>query len=323
MWYSTIYRNVPLPNNAGGLAACFGVTSCTLRNFAIDSDARSRASVDGAGGSMDTTGTNWVADNIWGQHTESGIWASGTGGTYSNSRNLSMWADGCNINNVSLTGTEGNNLTVTNLFVRGTGDDALAINSVNNNGSQTYTPMANAHLFNNTTVGAWGGYGLAIYGGGGHMIENNYVHDTARFVGLGVTKFGTNGSDLTSSTVTGNLVVRGGGNGFSQQQPGMMIGNGGNGQSTGTIENVMISNNIVRDALYNGVAFSTSTGITFGNNLIDTPGLDGIVISPSFYPAPTGSATISDNTVTGLKAGESAFINMSTGFTATLSGNSW
>ena len=30
---------------------------------------------------MDTTGTNWVADGMWNQHTESGFWASGTGGT--------------------------------------------------------------------------------------------------------------------------------------------------------------------------------------------------------------------------------------------------
>jgi Right handed beta helix region len=323
MWYSTIYRNVPLPNNAGGLAALFSVTSCTLRDFAIDSDARSRASVDGAGGSMDTTGTNWVAENIWGQHTESGIWASGTGGTYQNSRNLSMWADGCNINNVSLNGTEGNNLTVMNLFIRGTGDDALAINSVDNNGSQTYTPMANAHVSNNTTVGAWGGYGLAIYGGGGHLVENNYVRDTARFTGLGVTKFGANGSDLTSGTVTGNLVLRAGGNGFTQQQAALFIGNGGNGQGTGTVENVTISDNVVRDALYFGVTFSTSTGILLENTVIDAPGLDGIVIAPPFFPAPTGSATISDNTVTGLNPGQSAFANMSSGFTATLSGNSW
>jgi hypothetical protein len=322
MWYSTIYRDVPLPN-ANGLAACFSVTSCTLRNFAIDSDARSRATADGAGGSMDTTGTNWVADNIWGQHTESGIWASGTGGTYENSRNLSMWADGCNINNVSLTGTEGSNLTVTNLFVRGTGDDALAINSVNNNGGPAYTPMANAHVFNNTTVGAWGGYGLAIYGGGGHVIENNYVHDTARFVGLGVTKFGTNGSDLTSATVTGNLVLRGGGNGYMQQQAGLFIGNGGNGQGVGTVENVTISNNVIRDALYYGVTFSTSTGIVLENTVIDAPGLDGIIIAPAFFPAPTGSATISNNTLMGLNQGQSAFVNMSSGFTATLSGNSW
>ncbi len=129
MWYSTIYRDVPLPNNVG-LAAVFSVTSCTLRNFHIDSNATSRGTNDGDGGAMDTTGTNWVADSMWNQHVESSIWASGAGGTVKNSRFTSIWADGCNLNNVALTGTVGNNLTATNNFIRGTGDDGMAINSV-------------------------------------------------------------------------------------------------------------------------------------------------------------------------------------------------
>jgi hypothetical protein len=322
MWYSKIYRNVPLPNQYG-LAAVFSVTSCTVRDFAVDSNALSRATVDGGGGAMDTTGTNWVADGIWTQHTESGFWASGTGGTVQNCRLTAIFADGCNINNVSLTGTVGSNITVKNNFVRGTGDDGIAINSVNYNGTQQYTPMSNIHIVNNTSIAPWGGKGVAIYGGGGHLVANNYVSDTARYIGLGVGKFGANGSDLTSGTVTGNVVVRAGGNGYSQQQAGMQIGNGGDGQSTGTVENVIVSNNTIRDALYYGVTFSTSSGITFENNTIDSPGLDGIVISTQFFPAPTGSATISDNMVNGVPAGKVAFVNNSSGFTATLSGNNF
>ncbi len=70
MWYSRVYRNLPLPNSVA-LGAIFNLDSCTVRNFALDSNALSRASVDGAGGGMDTTGTNWLADGIWTQHTES------------------------------------------------------------------------------------------------------------------------------------------------------------------------------------------------------------------------------------------------------------
>jgi alpha-1,3-glucanase-like protein len=322
MWYSTVYRNVPLPNTVG-LAATFSVTSCTVRNFATDANAISRASVDGAGGAMDTTGTNWVADSIWTQHSESGFWASGTGGVVENCRLTSIWADGCNLNNVSLTGTQGSNLTAKNNFVRGTGDDAIAINSVDYNGNQHYTPMANVTVMNNTSIAPWGGKGVAIYGGSGHMVSNNYMSDTARYIGLGVGKFGVNGSDLTSGTVTGNVVVRCGGNAYVQGQPALHIGNGGDGQGVGTVANVHVVGNTVIDSLYNGVGFSTSTGILFQGNTVTSPGLNGIVISPPFYPAPTGSATISDNTVTGLKPGSSAFLNMSTGYAATLSGNSW
>ena len=227
---------------------------------------------------------------------------------------------------MSLTGTEGNNLTGENNFVRGTGDDCIAINSVNYNGSQMYTPMANIQLLNNTSVGPWGGKGVAIYGGGGHLVKNNYVHDTVRYIGLGIGKFGVNGSDLTSGTVTGNLVVRGGGNYGNpqvQQQPAMHIGNGGDGQGVGNVGGVTVSNNTIRDSLYDAVGFSTSNNITFENNVIDSPGYNGIVISPPFYPAPTGSASLTGNMVSGVPSGDMPFINMSSGYTVMLSGNNF
>src|SRR6202007_285088 len=50
---------------------------------------------------------------------------------------------------------------------------------------------------------------------------------------------------------------------------------------------------------------------------------NGIVISPPFYPAPTGSATITGNAVTGLRSGATPYANNSSGFTASVSGNSW
>jgi Right handed beta helix region len=322
-WYSRIYRSVPLPNSTP-LAAVFSVTSCHVSHFAIDSNALSRASVDGAGGAMDTTGTNWSADGIWTQHTESGFWASGSGGIVENCRLTSIWADGCNLNNVSLTGTTGTNLTARNNFVRGTGDDAIAINSVDYNGAQEYTPMANITIENNTSIAPWGGKGVAIYGGSGHLVQNNYMSDTARYIGLGVGKFGVNGSNLVSATVTGNDVERCGGNAYMQGQPALHIGNGGDGQGVGIVENATVTNNLVRGALYNGVGFSTSNGIVFADNTIASPGLGGVVISPPFYPAPTGSATLTGNVVTGLLPGQVAFQNLSDGgYTVAQSGNSW
>lgn len=322
MWYSNIYRDVPLPNNTP-LAAVFSVTSCTVQNFHIDTNATSRATVDGDGGAMDTTGNNWVANGMWIQHTESGFWASGSGGTVENSRVTATWADGINLNNVSLTGTTGDNLTATNNFVRGTGDDAMAINSVNYNGSTYYTPMSNVTLTNNTLIAPWGGKGIGIYGGSGHHVENNYISDTARYIGLGAGRFGVNGNDLLSATVSGNVIVRSGGNAYDQGQPALHVGNGGDGQNTGTVNDVTVTGNTVIDSVYDAVGFSTSTNTTFQNNTITSPWRDGIVISPPFYPAPTGSATITGNTVTGLGSGMSAFLNDSSGFTATVSGNSW
>ena len=317
MWYSRIYRNMPLPNG-NPLGAIFNVTSCTVRNFALDANAPSRAVVDGCGGAMDTSGNNWLADSIWTQHTMSGFWASGNGGRVQNCRLTSIWADGCNLNNVSLGNTIGNNLTSSNNFIRGTGDDAHAINSVNyndNNGTRYYyTPMSNIRVVNNTSIAPWGGKGQAIYGGAGHLVANNLICDTARYIGLGVGKFGANGSDLESATVVGNMVLRSGGNGYQQQQPAMMIGNGGDGQNAGTVANAYCASNTIQNSLFSAVAFSTSTNIVFQRNTIIAPGQDGITVGPNFFEAMTGTGILNSNLVTGLNPGRAAFANFSSNY---------
>jgi hypothetical protein len=326
MWYSTVYRDVPVPNSTP-LAALFSVTSCTVQNFHIDANAVSRSTVGGDGGAMDTTGTNWVANGIWSQHTMSGFWASGTGGLVENSRLTSIWADGINLNNVSLNADTGNNLTATNNFIRGTGDDAMAINSVdyNTNGSTTtyYNPMSAITFDHNTAIAPWGGKGIGIYGGSGHQVTNNYISDTARYIGLGAGRFGVNGNDLLSATVFNNTVVRSGGNAYSQGQPALHIGNGGDGQNTGIVDHVTVTGNTVANSLYDAVGFSTSTNTVLQNNTITSPGRNGIVIAPPFYPAPTGSATITGNSITGLPYGTYPFRNNSSGFTATVTNNNW
>ena len=193
-WYSEVYRDVPLPNNVG-LGSLFQCYSCSLQSFHIDTDSLSRATVDGGGGAEDTTGTNWSIENMWVQHVESSLWASGSGGTAENNLFTVIFADGCNLNNVSLTGTSGSNLTATNNFIRGTGDDGMAINSVAYNGSQTYTAMSDITMTHNTVIAPWGGKGIGIYGGSGHHVEDNYLADTARYIGLGVGRFGVNRSE--------------------------------------------------------------------------------------------------------------------------------
>ncbi|MGC3956573.1 MAG: carbohydrate-binding protein [Verrucomicrobiota bacterium] len=314
MWYSTIYRDVPLPNDSP-LGAVFTMTSCTVRNFAVDANAPSRAVVDGCGGSMDITGNYWLAEGIWTQHTMSGFWASGVGGMVRNCRLISIWADGCNLNNVAASGSVGNFLTASNNFVRGTGDDAMAINSVNYNeinGVYTYyLPMQNTTFINNTTIGAWGGKGLAIYGGRGHLVKDNYTSDTARYIGLGVGKFGVNGSDLLSATVVGNVIVRSGGNGFQQQQQAMMIGNDGDGQGVGSVVNAYCASNTIVDSVFAAVGLSTSSNIVFQHNTIINPGREGIVVGMYALRPGLGNAIVYSNSFTGLNPGFATISNNS------------
>jgi len=315
MWYSTIYRDVPLPNSTP-LAAAFSVTSCRMEDLYIDSNALSRAEVDGGGGAMDTTGTNWLARGMWNQHVESGCWVSGVGGTVEDSRFTSIWADGCNINNVSLNASVGINLTERNNFFRGTGDDGLAINSVdyntNSDGSNTYyTAMSNAIVTNNTVIAPWGGKGIALYGGSGHHVQNNYISDTARFIGLGIGRFGVNGSDVHTSTVSNNVVVRSGGNAYNQGQPAMQVGNGGddlgwngggqwfrytvNVATTGTytVSFMVASPSGVTDAFH--LANSTGTNLSGSVNIPATGGWETWTTVTATVTLPAGQQVLTLN----------------------------
>jgi hypothetical protein len=311
-WYSTIYRFTPA-NNQQIIANIIDATSCTLANVCLDCNSWSRAGNinDGA---VDFSGTNWVVTNVWIQHVTSSFWCAGVNGLAVNCRTLSTWADGGNFNNVQSDNGIGMNLVYSNNFVRGTGDDAMAINSVhyNVNGSTTnyYTTMSNITYVNNTAIDPWGGKGIGLYGGVNDLVANNLLCDSARYLGLGVTRFGVNGSDLLSAIVTNNTLLRCGGNGYNQQQQGMMIGNGGDGQSAGTVENAYVASNLIIDALYDAVGFSTSTNIVFESNSIVNPGLDGVAIGPpDLGSGVAGSAVFNYNTLTGLSSGRSGFVN--------------
>jgi len=179
-------------------------------------------------------------------------------------------------------------------------------------------------MTHNTIIAPWGGKGIGVYGGSGHMVEDNFMSDTARYIGLGVGRFGVNGSDMTGATVSGNYVVRSGGNAYNQGQPALHVGNGGDGQNTGVVANAVVTGNTVINSVYDGIAFSTSTGTNLSDNQVISPWRNGITISPPFYPATSGNATLTGNSVTGLGSGFTAFANDSNGaFTATATNNSW
>ncbi len=318
-WYSTLYRVTP-SGNSQGVANIITTTSSTLRNVSLDCNGNNRAG-NNNNGAVNFSGNNWLVDNVWIQHVTSAFWCAGVGGAAQNCRVLSVWSDGGNFNNVQSANGIGMNLTYSNNFVRGTGDDAMAINSVNYNvnGSTTtyYTMMSNITYINNTAIGAWGGKGIGIYGGINDVVTNNLLRDTARYIGLGVGKFGVNGSALVSATVMGNTVLRCGGNGYSQQQPAMMMGNGGDGQSSGTVANAYCASNTIIDSLYCGVGFTAGTNIVFQYNAVINPGQDGITVGGgSLGTGIIGNAIINSNTVTGLDPGYVALTNRAPSFAA-------
>jgi parallel beta-helix repeat protein len=172
-------------------------------------------------------------------------------------------------------------------------------------------------------IAVWDAHGIGVYGGGGVVVQNNYISDTSRFTSLSVGQFSANGSHLTSATVSGNTIVRSGGNVYNQAQPALRVGIDAPGQQVGDVANATVTGNTIINSMYDGVGISSSNATKLTNNTITSPWRNGIVISPPNLPAPSGSATITGNTVTGLRSGASAYLKNSTGFSATVSNNSW
>ncbi len=294
-WYSTLYTNPTLPSGASGIITHATSNSCTVRNLHIDGNARDNSySTGGNSSGFSMRGNNWVVDNIWIQHHE-GFWAAGTNGLIENCRITNAWADGININSVN-SGAVGNQLTVQNNFVRGSGDDAIAINSVANSTSDN---MQNPKVINNTTVAPWWANGMGIYGGVNDLVENNLICDSVKEHGLYVGVFSSN-APLQTALIKGNTILRGGSFGYGLQMRGLSIG-----ATSQPVTNVTADSNIVNDAMFVGIGIQTSTGTIVQNCSVDSPGLDGIAV----LSGATGNATLDNNFATNVPAGRSQFIN--------------
>ena len=304
-WYSTIYRNSPFNPPYAPFDSTFVLTGGTVKNLRLDFNAVSRDSASGgATGGIGATGSNWLVDNVWFQHSTAAVWASGANGTVQNCRISGGWADGVNINNLSGTG---NNLTIKNNFCRGNDDDGFAIYCAVDG---SHAQMQNPTIINNTAIASWGGQEIAIYGGQNIVVENNLLCDSARLTGLGVGFFAMNAS-IQGALVQNNVLLRCGGNGYSEQQPAMNIGTNlpswytGEGLPVESVSNAVVVGNIISNPVFGGVSIHTSSGITLENNVISSNSLAGFVIDSTGV----GNATLNNNTVANPFAGYPVLID--------------
>jgi len=294
MWYSMLYHNIQ--SNAYGDSVIRGHGG-TIENVAIDGNASSRHVCDGGGFNMD--GDHWVVDSVWAEHTSSGVWGKGNDGVVKNSRFTHSWADGINLNQGSQATGVGTNLTAQNNFVRGSGDDGLAVNS-QGPGAQ----LENIRFIGNTSLDVLNGaHCLAAYGGDNLVLQDNLLCDPVRAPALVISNFGAQGYEVSNAVVTGNTLVRGGA--FSGDNSGALVVNRSPSHLT-------ISNNTIDHSLFAGIQINgTVTDATFQNNTIVAPALQGIVINASSK----GDSKFDNNTVTGLNPGQPAFVNHSTSYT--------
>ncbi len=316
MWYSAVYLNMPLPVTTD-LAPMWNVSSVTMRNFLVDSDSQSRVSTDGDTAGINISGTNWLVEGMWVQHTSSGVWGKGTGGIAQNNRMLSTWGDGININNGNHggTGNTGNDLTVVNNYVRGVGDDGVTINS-----DVTSAQMQSPTLKNNTTVSIYWAHNLAVYGGNNDVVQDNLLCDAANFPAMNIGVF--NGAPIESAIVQGNVIVRGGGSAYNESLAAVEIGS-----ASAAVGNVQFLDNTIIDSMRKSLELTSATSLTFANNVID--GLWASGVSPSLgvgaidiESGQTGSAIFTSNTLQDLLSGQVTFVNSSaSGYQTSGTGN--
>lgn len=304
MWYTTIYRKVPLPANAWRSQITVG-SGTTLTDLQIDANAVWR-DIGGSGGSdygINASGAGgWQVDHIWTRHVDAN-WLSGSNGVVQNSRTADSYGDGFNINNGNTPSPDklGTNITVKNNFARNTGDDSFATYS-DAGADGKNGQITGAKILNNTAVAPWWANGIRVAGGRNVEVRDNLVNSVSSNNALEVSVFGDSGHPLESATITGNVLT--GGGGWNGPRQGVHIGSPGPTSLFPTAyTNVTMSNNIIRGSLSTGLMVDkTRANVTLTNNTIDHPATQGILIAAGV----TGTGKFTANTVQNLLPGQVA-----------------
>ncbi|MBE1485845.1 discoidin domain-containing protein [Plantactinospora soyae] len=294
-WYSVLGGRHPTDRSKavgiyGKWANQGGSRNVTLRDFAIIGDIRERVDndqVNAIGGALSDS----VVDNVWMQHTKCGAWMDGPMNnlTIRNSRILDQTADGVNFH-YGVT-----NSTVTNTFVRNTGDDGLAMwaeNTPNVNNSFTFNTVGVTILANN--IVSYGGRNITISdnvtadsvtNGGGIHVANRYPGVNS---GQGTAVAGT-------WTVARNTLIRNGNNDYNWRfGVGAMWFSGLNEPIQGATINVTDTD--ILDSSYAALHWieGATHGVNFSNVRIDGAGTYALQVQSP------GSASFTNVRATGI-----------------------
>ncbi|WP_327339876.1 discoidin domain-containing protein [Streptomyces sp. NBC_01324] len=271
-WYSVLTGRDPSNRSKavgvyGKYARDGGSSNVTLKDFAIIGDIQERVDddqVNAIGGAL----SNSTVDNIWMQHTKCGAWMDGPmdNFTIKNSRILDQTADGVNFH-YGVT-----NSTVTNTFVRNTGDDGLAMwaeNIPNVKNKFTFNTVVLPILANN----------IVTYGGKDITISDNVMSDTiSNGGGLHIANRypGVNSGQGTAvsgtTTAARNTLIRTGNNDYNWQfGVGAIWFSGLNEPINATVN---ITDTEILDSSYAAIHFieGATNGVHFKNIKIDGAG---------------------------------------------------
>lgn len=282
MWYT----NIQFTNSSVGGGGVSGVgegNSYNLEfcNMYLNSNLRSRYS-EGAiyKAFMDVFDGNSLIHDVWEEHFECGFWIADYNGSldYSdgiliaNCRIRNNLADGVNF----CQGTS--NATVYNCSIRNNGDDGLAM--WNNNYMSAKDESNNTFCYN-TIDFVWRAGGIAIYGGNGHQIYNNYIRDCFMASGIHLnTNFSGYQFDNTQNiTFSNNIIIRSGCSYDTWQSEYGAV------DVIGNTKNVTFNNTYIYDAQHDGIRIGGAiSNILFKNLHIYGTGRDGLTPSYSSLP---------------------------------------
>jgi hypothetical protein len=308
MWYTTIYRRVPLPTPTGWRSQIKVGSGTTLSDVQIDANAIYRG-IKGPGGSDYGVNANgaggWLIERIWTRHTDAN-WLSGSNGVARNSRTADSYGDGFNANNSNHADPDllGVNLTIQNNFARGTGDDSFATYSDAGTAGDSAV-MTGTRILNNTAVAPWWANGIRVAGGRNIEVRGNLVNGSSSNSAMEIGSFGTTGHPTESALISDNILLGGGGwNGTPQ---GVKITSpSSTSLFPDAFTTVTLSHNLIRGALRAGVMIDRNrANVTLTNNTIDRPAKQGIYINSGV----TGTGTFVGNTIQNLQPGQVAMQN--------------
>jgi hypothetical protein len=257
-----------------------------LADFAIFGETTERIDaeqVNAIGGSL----ADSTIDNLWLQHNKVGVWLDGPfdGVHISRLRILDQTADGLNFHD-GIT-----NSSVTDTYVRSTGDDGMAMWSENH-------PDTGSVFARNTVKVPVLANNIAIYGGRDIKVVDNLVTDTV-VQGGGIhvgNRFGAVPLSGTT-TIARNVLLRTGSlDLFSHVGTGALWFAALDAPLDGRID---VRDNLISDSAYEAIQFigSSVTNVHFDDNVIDRTGTFAVQLNAA------GSATFRDVVASRLGAG--------------------
>ena len=282
-WYSVLHgKNVGVYGNYAPNPS----SDVHLADFAVFGETTERVDADqvnAIGGSL----ADSTIDNLWLQHNKVGVWLDGPFDRVkiSRLRILDQTADGLNFHN-GIT-----NSSVTDTYVRSTGDDGLAMWSEHN-------PDTGSVFARNTVKVPVLANNIAIYGGRDVEVSDNLVTDTV-VQGGGIhigNRFGAVPLAGTT-TIAGNALVRTGSlDLFSHVGTGALWFWAADSPLDGRID---VRHNVIHDSAYEAIQFigSAVSNVHFERNLIDKAGTFAVQLNAA------GSATFEQVSASRLGAG--------------------